>query len=102
MYIIPIPMVSSQYSRERDLKGTAPYEDRYWAEDVTIKVIKAVQRQRREVTIFQHLNILPVYGIVEDPNFGSFDATVTPWCLSGNAAQCLYKYALLPHWKDIL
>jgi serine/threonine protein kinase len=52
--------------------------------------LELAQRMKRELQVWQsleHMNIVPLYGIVERINFGRFPAMVSPWMKNGTLAE---------------
>ncbi|KAG8766213.1 hypothetical protein FRC16_007745 [Serendipita sp. 398] len=68
---------------------------------VAVKVIRAVgslkatrRKYRREAQVWSrlsHPNILPLYGLCMDSDFGPFGALISPWCKNGNSAESVHE-----------
>ncbi|KAG8812645.1 hypothetical protein FRC17_001920 [Serendipita sp. 399] len=93
------PIFSGTYSSV--YKGMWQGQQAEDALEVAVKVIRAVgtlkatrRKFRREAEIWSqlsHANVMPLYGVCMDGDFGAFGALISPWCRNGNSAEYTYK-----------
>ncbi|KAG8812646.1 hypothetical protein FRC17_001921 [Serendipita sp. 399] len=87
-----IPVFSGTYS--------SVYQGTWQGHHVAVKMIRAVgslkatrRKFRREAKVWSrlsHPNILLLYGLCMDEDFGAFGALISPkWCKNGNSAECV-------------
>ncbi|KAG8812252.1 hypothetical protein FRC17_002114 [Serendipita sp. 399] len=102
-----VPDLSGSVVRGRHPIFTGTYSSVYkgiWDDHpVAVKVIRtagsliATRRKfKRESKVWSrlsHPNILPLYGICMEDDFGPFGALISPWCKNGTSAQRIYNIA---------